>query len=205
MNNEKTESHFLDIPEYTSPLYDFLHGKDGTARHGNNIITIDTKTPVDLYAKVDGEKNPHRGRVFKHTIGVRVLAATNSNINAYKAGQQRSMEKAGHSNVEFKAKRASYYVQVNRHSCIELLKSNNEKEYFRYILNKIQSGKETFYTLDGEVIAWEDINGTKPPKAPYIIPETKDTDNPVISIPTRNIHSENITAMRAGGDEYLAQ
>ena len=198
---------FRTIEGYNTPLYNAM---EDVIRNGNNMAVIAIATDVELYATLkvldeetnklvnqkgeDGKNiiNPMRNRVKKHVKGLAVTIGTNTNINFYGSANSKRIGK------DYIVKPHRYAVQVNKDSCIMVHKDDETREYLRVIEKDDQPYKETFYTLDGEVIAYNDIQGTKPPRKDYVIQaETADSDE-VYSVKYRVIKACNVMGVNAG-------
>ena len=172
-------------------------------RKGNNFATLHIACIEPLLL---GKKNAHKGRIYRHTVGLRVEIATDSVINSYESRYNRDLEKGGYE-ATYSIKPHAYAVRYGNDSAA-MHHHENGQPYMRYFKQRIQSGAECYFTIDsvdGERIAESDIIGLKPAKE-NIMPETKGNDGkPQISRPFyRLVKVGNIQAINAGGQHVVA-
>ena len=175
----------------------------GVIRKGNNFATMHIACEEPLLL---GKKNPHKGRIFRHTVGLRIEIATDSVINSYESRYNRDLESAGYE-ATYSIKPHAYAVRYGSDSAAMHHKDNGQP-YMRYFKQRNQSGAECYFTIDGvngDIIAEKDIIGLKPAKE-NIMPETKGNDGkPQISRPFyRLVKVGNIQAINAGGQHVVA-
>lgn len=116
---------------------------------GMSFAGMDTITEVKLKG---GKKNPHLGRVTKHTTGNHVMLFTNKKSNAYEAMVKRRLEAEGKDPKSFTLGQLAWGTRVPDSPLIE----HKGKFYIQTIF--IKGGSSEFF-LDNKPIAKSDIQG----------------------------------------------
>ena len=179
-------------------------------RKGNNFATVHIACEEPLLL---GKKNPMKGRITRHTVGLRVEIATDSVINSYESRYNRDLEKAGYDDISYSIKPHAYAVRYGNDTA-SMHHKDNGQPYMRYFKQRNQSGAISYFTIDGvngKRIDEKDIIGLKPAKE-NIMPETKaDDGKPTVSRPfyrlvkIGNIVSYNVNKQQLVASDWLLE
>ena len=120
--------------------------------NGATFIAISTKTEVKL---LGGQKNPHKGRVFKHTVGSNVMVFTNKNSNGYDNMVKKRLAQEGKDPNNFELSPRTWGERIPGTCFVE----HNGELYLEVIF--LKPGK-THYELDGQVVGTDEIIGFNP-------------------------------------------
>jgi hypothetical protein len=123
--------------------------------NGSTFIALTTVTPVDVYAKVGGVPNPHRGVVCKVTEGSSIMVFQNKNVNGYEAMVKRRLVKEGKDPASFELKPRKWGQRLEGLPIVE----HNGQYYLEVIF--LKPGR-THYLINGKPIDKKDIIGLKP-------------------------------------------
>lgn len=156
--------------------------------NGSSFISLDTTTIVKLKG---GKSNPMQGRVRKHNTGANVMVFQNKKANAYDNMVKRRLMAEGKNPDLFKLSPRAWGTRLQGTPLVE----HKGALYLEVIF--LKGGKST-YTLDGQPIAPEDIQGLDLNK-----PEGEQgglSDKVII----RTYKMDSITRMKIGDKEYTA-
>lgn len=117
--------------------------------NGMSPIGIDTVTTPKLRG---GQRNLMQGRVRKHMTGANVMLFQNKNVNGYDAIVRRRLESEGKDPDGFVLSPRKWGTRLENTPFVE----HNGQYYLECIF--LHSG-DVSYTLDGEAINVEDIEG----------------------------------------------
>lgn len=153
--------------------------------NGGTFISLDTMTTPTL---LGGKKNPMQGRIRKHNTGASIMVFQNKNKHAYAAMVHRRLEKEGKNPELFKLSPRKWGTRLPNLPIVE----HKGALYLEVIF--LKSGV-TAYTLDGQVIDKNNIEGLK---------DTSNGEqgglNDKVVIRTFKVGS--ITRLRIAGKEY---
>jgi len=147
---------------------------------GSSFVGIDMETTLKLKG---GKKNPMQGKVRKVVTGANTMVFSSTSSSNYESMVKRRMEKEGLDPDTFKVSKRAWGSRIENSCFIE---HKNEKYLELFFMNP---GKIT-YTLEGENIEKEDIEGLQESKS------SGDQENKVI---IRTVNVRNITSIRAKG------
>ena len=127
-------------------LFDIMADVSGASFVGLDTVTTPTLT--------GGKKNPMQGRVQKHMDGASVMVFQNKNSNGYDNMVKRRLEKEGKNPETFSLSPRAWGERVDGTPIVQ----HKGADYLEVIFLK---AGEVRYTLDGQPIPAEDIEGLK--------------------------------------------
>jgi len=154
--------------------------------NGATFISMDTTTVPKL---LGGKNNPMQGRIRKHNTGANIMVFQNKNAHGYDNMVKRRLEKEGKSPELFKLSPRKWGQRVPNLPIVE----HKGEQYLEVIF--LQSGHSS-YTLDGDYIDREDIEGLNDSK-----PEGEQgglSDKVII----RTFKVASIDRLKVGGKQY---
>jgi len=153
--------------------------------NGATFISMDTTTVPKLRG---GKSNPMQGRIRKHNTGASIMVFQNKAKHGYDAMVKRRLEAEGKAPDAFKLSPRQWGVRIPNLPIVE----HKGAQYLEVIF--LKSGRTT-YTLDGDAIKAEDIEGL----ADKVEGEQGGLNDKVI---IRTFKVSSIDRLRVGGNTY---
>jgi hypothetical protein len=168
----------------------------GNTRAGATLIT-DFPTNK-FYIDNNGDKvlSPHYGKI-KKVQDLGFMLATHKVTNAFQNATNRALLAAGEP-ADFVVQPHRYADQVGTSAV--MVHRDNGQVYLRYYPNS-KAKTNSYYTFEGNVIAYDDIKGKKPVRANATV--TGSDNGTVVEKPQyRMVKIENISSLRVNGKAY---
>lgn len=174
--------------------------------NGAEFASIDTLTIVPLNKTLGGRgtgANPHHGKVFKRTEGIRCMVYTNKNSNAYENMVKRRLVKEGQDPEQFQLGERAFGKRIENTCFIEhTLKGETVPQKYLEVICIGDGPKLSEYLLVTDrgmrPIAKDEIIGLKPES---VNPDSQGGLEDKVII--RTFRVENVKRIRTDKKEYL--